>query len=138
MGGIDRTALADRIFDDPDELEALNAMIHPQVLAEVEKRIGTYRLDDRYPAIVLDMPLLLEVGWDRRCDRIVFVQCDAPQRSRNFQQKLGCKTADLEKREKNQISLDKKEARADNIVINNSDLATLVKQVTEIFTNVFK
>jgi dephospho-CoA kinase len=135
QGQIDRATLGTRVFDKADELRVLNALIHPHVFAEAERLLNRYQADDRYRAIVLDMPLLLEVGWDQRCDRIVFVQCATKQRKRHFQQKLGRKTADLEKREKVQISLDKKVARADNTVVNNSDLATLVRQVTKIFTD---
>lgn len=136
LGRIKRSALAARIFEEPDELTALNGLIHPLVLAEVEKRIRRYQADGHTKAIVLDMPLLLEVGWDQRCDHVIFVQCEKKMRIQHFQQKLGGKTADLGSREKVQISLDKKEDRADNVVINNSDFATLVRQVSEIFTNI--
>ena len=80
----------------------------------------------------------MEVGWDRRCDRVIFVQSDAQNRAIHGQQKLGVDSDDLARREKLQISLDRKEARADNVIINNSDFATLVMQVTEIFTDIIK
>ncbi len=134
-GMVNRAKLAHRVFAHPADLAALNALIHPAVLLQAEHLIERYRGDSRVPAIVLDMPLLMEVDWDRRCDRVVFVQCDAQNRANHRQQKLGVDTADLARREKVQISLDRKEARADNVVSNNSDFATLVKQVTEIFTD---
>lgn len=137
-GMINRARLAQQVFANPADLAALNAMIHPAVLRQAEYLIERYRADSHVPAIVLDMPLLMEVDWDRHCDRIVFVQCNAQNRANHRQQKLGVDTADLARREKVQISLDRKETRADNVIINNSDFATLVKQVTEIFTDIKK
>lgn len=135
---IDRALLAARVFTDPRELMALNALIHPKVLDKAERLIRHYQSDPAVPAIVLDMPLLLEVGWDKRCHRIIFVKCDAQTRKKHFQQKCNTKAVDIDNREKNQISLDRKESRADNTINNNSDFAELFKQVNEIFTDIIK
>jgi dephospho-CoA kinase len=137
-GQIARDRLARQVFAHPADLAALNALIHPAVLREAEQQIAEYRKNPRVAAIVLDMPLLMEVGWDQRCDRIVFVQCDRKIRAAHQIKKSGAESADLDQREKVQISLDRKQARADNVIINNSDFATLVKQVTEIFTDMIK
>jgi len=135
QGQIDRGQLARRVFADAHALVDLNALIHPSVLQKTETLLEQYQADPHVSAIVLDMPLLLEVGWDARCDRIIFVKCDAPRRRDRMEQKWGNQAANVVSREKNQISLDRKESRADNVIINNSDFATLVKQVTEIFTD---
>jgi dephospho-CoA kinase len=34
------------------------------------------------PLVVLDVPLLMQAGWDRRCDRLVRVDCDEAERRR--------------------------------------------------------
>jgi dephospho-CoA kinase len=82
------------------------------------------------------MPLLVEVGWEKRCDRVIFVDCDLPIR-RKRAQKTGLFEADeLKIRENLQISLDKKKRIADNIVDNNSDLSGLSKQITCIFSSI--
>ena len=78
----------------------------------------------------------MEVGWDKRCDRIIFIKCDKKIRNQRFQQKSAAQQPDIGIREKKQISLDIKEQRADNTINNNSDLLTLVRQVTEIFTDI--
>jgi dephospho-CoA kinase len=137
-GQIDRSQLARHVFADTHALADLNALIHPSVLQKTEKLLEQYQADTHVSAIVLDMPLLMEVGWDDRCDRVVFVKCDAPRRVERMEQKWGNRAAEIVKREKVQISLDRKETRADNVIINNSDFATLVKQVTEIFTDMIK
>ncbi|MFC1760883.1 dephospho-CoA kinase [Planctomycetota bacterium] len=132
QGQIDRSQIAAQVFRDPAALSALNQLIHPHVLAQCEALLAHYQADPTVAAVVLDMPLLIEVGWDNRCDHIVFVQCDQATREARAREK-GIDKADFRTREKTQISLDKKQNRADNTLSNNSDVSAVVRQVTEIF-----
>ena len=57
-GTLDRGAVAARVFTDPDELAALNAIVHPAVGDEMtRRRRDLARTDD---TVVLDIPLLVE------------------------------------------------------------------------------
>ncbi len=133
-GKIDRKRLADIVFADGDKLSLLNSIIHPFVLARVEQLIAQYNHQSKVKAIVLDMPLLVEVGWDKRCDRLIFVDCEEQLR-RERAKKIGLFDENCVKiRENFQISLDKKIGLADNVVNNNSDFSALAKQVVAIFS----
>jgi dephospho-CoA kinase len=143
-GKVNRVELANRTFGDAGKLSLLTGVLHPKVLARVEQLIARYTQEPWFDsahhravkAIVLDMPLLMEVGWKKRCDRIIFVDCDLPVR-RKRAQKMGFFDAEqLKVRENLQISLDKKKRIADNIVDNNSDLSGLSKQITCIFSSI--
>ena len=135
-GKIDRRKLADIVFGDAEKLSALNKIIHPLVLKRVEELIGLYKQNPRIKAIVLDMPLLAEVGWANRCDKLIFVDCQRPIRVDRVK-KMGIFDEDqLKIRENFQISLDKKAKLADNIIDNNSDFSALVRQVANIFSHV--
>jgi dephospho-CoA kinase len=140
-GKISRVELAKRVFGDGGQktegrMSLLTGILHPPVLARVEQLIARYMQEPGVKAIVLDMPLLVEVGWEKRCDRVIFVDCDLPIR-RKRAQKTGLFEADeLKIRENLQISLDKKKRIADNIVDNNSDLSGLSKQITCIFSSI--
>jgi dephospho-CoA kinase len=135
-GWVSRSALAYKVFGDPGKLEKLTGMLHPIVLSRVEELIGRYNEQGWVRAIVLDIPLLVEVGWKKRCDRIIFIDCKAPLRLERAK-KTGLFEADqLKIRENLQISLDKKKRIADNIVDNNSDLSGLSKQITCIFSSI--
>jgi dephospho-CoA kinase len=57
-GSLDRQKVADIVFGDDEQLEALNAMVHPAVGAEIDRRIGEQRATDH--VVVLDVPLLVE------------------------------------------------------------------------------
>lgn len=64
---LNRKRFGDRVFADKDSLEALNAILHPMILGEVERRIEA---NAHLPALVIDVPLLYEVGWDKMCDEV--------------------------------------------------------------------
>jgi len=133
-GKIDRKRLADVVFTNGDKLSLLNSIIHPFVLARVERLIARYSHQSKVKAIVLDMPLLVEVGWDKRCDRLIFVDCKQQLRWERAK-KIGLFDENCVKiRENFQISLDKKVGLADNVVNNNSDFSALAKQVADIFS----
>ncbi len=133
-GKIDSRKLADIVFSDTEKLTLLKEIIHPLVLARAEGLIEQYNRQKQVKAIVLDMPLLVEVGWDKRCNKIIFVDCERQNRV-NRAKNLGfLDEKQLKIRENFQISLDKKVGIADNLINNNSSLAALTKQVTEIFS----
>lgn len=134
-GKIDRKRVASIVFSDPQKLSALNRILHPPVLQEVDRLIEYYQDQTDVPAVVLDMPLLLEVGWAHRCDRLIYVACDLKTRlarARDLSPEEMCLRENL------QISLDKKAALADNTVENHSDFSALVRQIATIFLTVLK
>jgi dephospho-CoA kinase len=134
-GKIDRGRLAEIVFADGDKLSMLNGVIHPYVLRRTEGLIKQYNCQKTLKAIILDMPLLVEVGWAKRCDRLIFVKC-SPKIRYERAKKIGLNKKQLKIRENFQISLDNKERIADNIIENNSDFSTLVSQIADIFSSI--
>ncbi len=132
-GKIDREKLADVVFADAQKLSLLNEIIHPLVLQRAEELIKQYDRQNQVKAIVLDMPLLVEVGWDKRCDKLIFVVCEQKLRL-DRAKKLGFDKNQVKIRENFQISLDNKANLADNTIENNSDFSVLARQVTDIFS----
>ena len=133
-GKIDRKKLADIVFADADKLSSLNKIVHPFVLGWAEELIERYNRQNQVKAIVLDMPLLVEVGWAKRCDKLIFVGCGRQLRI-DRAKKLGIFGENqLKIREIFQISLDNKANIADNMIDNNSDFSGLAKQVVDIFS----
>ena len=134
-GKISRRKLAQVVFAAPDKLALLNRIIHPHVLKRTELLIERYNRQNRVRAIILDMPLLVEVGWARRCDRLIFINCRPKTRAERAK-KMGLDKNQLKIRENFQISLDNKAGMADNTIENNSDFSALVRQVADIFTDI--
>ena len=132
-GKIDREKLAEVVFADADKLSLINEIIHPLVLQRARELIKQYDCQNQVKAIVLDMPLLVEVGWDKRCDKLIFVDCEQKLRL-DRAKKLGFDKNQVKIRENFQISLDNKANLADNTIENNSDFSVLAKQVVNIFS----
>jgi dephospho-CoA kinase len=134
-GRINRAELGKNVFADYTKLSFLNKLLHPLVLNRVEELIDDYRRQKHIKAIVLDMPLLVEVGWAKRCNILVFVDCKRELRTARAKKEGLLTESAIEIRENFQNSLDKKAKLADNMIDNNSDFSALVRQVTDIFTN---
>jgi len=130
---IDHEKLAEVVFADDEKLSSLNRIIHPLVLQRTEELVEQYNHQNQVKAIVLDMPLLVEVGWHKRCDKLIFVDCRQKLRL-DRAKKMGFEKKQVKIRENFQISLDNKESLADNTIENNSDLSAIAKQVTGIFS----
>lgn len=135
-GEIDRAKLAEIVFSDAEKLSTLNGIVHPPVLERTEQLIEQYNSQDEVKAIVVDMPLLVEAGFEKRCDRLIFVDCEEKIRG-DRAQKMGLFDKNkLKMRENFQISLDIKAGIAENTISNSSDCEALVKQVIKIFSEI--
>jgi dephospho-CoA kinase len=133
-GEIDREKLGNIVFCDADRLAALNHIMHPLVLARVDRLIERYKRQRQVKAIVLDMPLLVEVGWHKRCDRLIFVDCNRHLRAARARKTGIFNEEQLKMRENFQIPLDRKRRLADNVIENNSGVSQLARQVGDIFS----
>lgn len=132
-GDINKQKLSEAVFDAPSSVKTINSIIHPRVMEKTEMLIEQYQADDGIVAVVLDIPLLMEVGWEKRCDKLVFVNCDEPIRLKRASKRQFFNENLLKKREKFQISLDNKKKISHYIINNNEDLSELTKQISEIF-----
>jgi dephospho-CoA kinase len=135
-GKINHSRLADIVFVDGDKLSQLNSIIHPLVLARAEQLIEQYNHQNDVAAIVLDAPLLLEVDWAKRCDKLIFVDCKQQLRAERAEKTGIFSKNQLKNRENFQISLDNKSAIADNTIDNNSDFSALALQVADVFSHI--
>lgn len=118
-GGLDRGALARRIFGDPEARRRLEALLHPPVLARLRRSLR--RLRPRGGLIVLDVPLLLESGLDQECDVCILVAVPARVRERRARLR-GWPPGERARREKCQAGMKAKASRADYVLQNDGSL----------------
>lgn len=71
-GTIDRSVLGNRVLTSPPDLQKLEEILYPK-LAEDQKRFLKKNQYLKKPVVVLDVPLLFEVGLDSYCDSVVLV-----------------------------------------------------------------
>ncbi|OHB56717.1 MAG: dephospho-CoA kinase [Planctomycetes bacterium GWF2_42_9] len=132
-GNIDKPKLAEAVFDDSAAVSKINSIIHPRVMRKTQGLIEQFQADDGIKAVVLDIPLLMEVGWEKRCDKLIFVASEEHIRLERAAKKGKFDEKLLKKREKFQISLDKKRKISHYILNNNENLSELTEQISEIF-----
>jgi dephospho-CoA kinase len=119
-GRIDRPSLARIVFAPGPRAETerkfLEQLTHPEIARSIARRIEALTAEG-VKAAVLDAALLFEAGWDRWCDKTVFV--DAPREARLARAMArGWSKEDFTAREGAQESLDRKRTRADEIIDN--------------------
>jgi dephospho-CoA kinase len=73
-GELDRRALRDRVFTDPQQRRDLEAILHPLIRVEMERRENLAS----GPYVVFAIPLLVESGARDRVDRILVVDAEEP------------------------------------------------------------
>ena len=128
-GRVDRKCLADQVFDDPSARQRLEGLIHPLVQRERARLAKAAEADPNVRFIVQDVPLLFEVGADKECDLVVFVDASPETRRERLQQARGWNGAELERREKNQWPLDRKKSGSHAIITNDGDESQCFEQV---------
>jgi dephospho-CoA kinase len=126
-GRIDRAALAQRAFADPDERAWLEGLLWPQVAT----RVAAFREEAgaRRPppsAVVIETPLLFEAGMDAGFDATIAVIADDELRS---ERTAGRAHAALRERESRQLSQAEKARRASYVVPNSGSLAELEQEL---------
>ncbi len=129
-GTLDRAALADIVFNDPEALKDLNAIVHPAVGREISRRLEGERMTDH--VVVLDVPLLVETG---RGDLAGIVVVDAPPEGaiERLVRDRGMTAADARARMARQAGREERLARADRVIDNSGDRAALVAQVDAVW-----
>ncbi len=127
---IDRPALARATFGNPDHLRHLEELLHPLVCRELVTDLDRLLHSPDVPAVVLDVPLLLESGpFADRCDLLLFVDSRPDQRAQRAATNRGWSSGEIERREAHQISLVEKRRRADVVVRNEGSEVELQQQV---------
>jgi dephospho-CoA kinase len=125
-GALDRQAVADIVFRDPEELKALNAIVHPAVGVEIFRRIEEQTSTDN--VVVLDIPLLVE-GGRYRAGGVLVVDTPVDVAVRRLVEQRGMDEADARARIANQVSREKRLEKADFVVDNGGTPAHLDAEV---------
>lgn len=128
-GSLDRAALGSIVFADPDALGRLNAIVHPAVRAESQRRFDeAFRADPR-AVVVYDVPLLVEARVDDPWDLVVVAHAPAETRRDRLQRLRGMDAGEAMRRIAVQASDDQRLAVADVVIDTSGDLGDTLEQV---------
>jgi dephospho-CoA kinase len=111
--GVDRGALAERVLGEPEALRRLEALVHPAVAREREAFLAEH---DAAPLVVLDIPLLFEVGGSEKVDRIVVVSAPVEVQRERVLRRPGMTEEKFERILARQLPDEEKRARADFVI----------------------
>ncbi|MEZ5240052.1 MAG: dephospho-CoA kinase [Microthrixaceae bacterium] len=125
-GSLDRGAVADLVFSDPEALAALGSIVHPRVHEEIERRIEEQSGTDN--VVLLDIPLLGEAGWPGLAGTIV-VDLPVEVALERLVAQRGFSEEDARSRVEAQISRTERLAFADFVIDNSGTPEDLEEQL---------
>jgi dephospho-CoA kinase len=131
-GEVDRRRLAARVFADPAERRALEAIVWPWIGRRLREQVEAARADPAVELILLDAAVLLEAGWDDVCDRLAYVDTPRDVRLRRLAEQRGWSAKEVAAREEAQLSLTEKARRADDVLDNSGPPEALARQVDDL------
>ncbi len=134
-GVLDRGELARRAFATTEDTQRLNAITHPAIRAESERRFAAAE-EAGEQAVIYDMPLLVDLGLNQDMDLTVVVDVDKEERIRRLVDKRGLDEADARARMAQQIDDATRLAAADVVIDNNGPLDALEPQVAALIKKI--
>jgi len=135
---IDRKALGEIVFKDKEERERLNAIVHPRVLEEELKAIEKIREREPDAITILSVPLLIESGHYRHCDKIIVVTVDEETHIKRLMERDGFAREEAVRRISAQMPLSEKVKYADFVIDNSGSIEDTERQVKEVFSSLKK
>jgi dephospho-CoA kinase len=124
-GRLDRALLRRRLFGDPQERREIEAILHPAILAELERRSGA--APGPYQLFVI--PLLVENRLETLVDRILVIDCPEEQQIRRLMDRDGESREAALRMLGAQASREQRLAAAHDVIDNGGDTADLTAQV---------
>lgn len=126
---IDRSKLGAIVFSDLKELRALESIVFPYIGRRLEEEVKTAKGNPATRFIVIDAAVMLEAGWNRFCDRLLFVDVPRSVRLERLARQRGWTEKEVAAREDAQLSLKEKASRADAVVNNSGSAEQLALQI---------
>jgi len=125
-GELNRRALRERVFNDESARTRLEAILHPQILALAKAALE----EAGGPYVILVVPLLLErPGYAERVDRVLLVDCDEATQITRCMARDGIEAPLAKRMLAAQMPRQHRLTRADDVLVNDSDLASLSRHV---------
>lgn len=130
-GIVDRNRLSAAVLGDPAALKRLEAIVHPLVREAETEFLARHRAAGT-PLVVLDIPLLFEVGAEGRVDRIVVVSAPADVQRSRVMARPGMTVEKFEAILAKQVPDAEKRARADFVIDTGRGLEAARRDVVRI------
>jgi dephospho-CoA kinase len=128
-GAMDRAKVRERVFGDPTAKKGLEAVLHPMIRAESERKIAAAI----GPYVVYVVPLLVESGdYRSRVRRVAVVDCPEEVQIERVRQRSQLPEDEVRRIIATQVPRARRRAAADDLIDNGGTLDALHKQVREL------
>ena len=128
-GALERTRMRNLVFSDAAAKKRLEAILHPRIrdaaLAAAAVASGPY--------VIYVVPLLIESGtWRARVQRVLAIDCPETVQVARVMARNGLTEEQVRAIMASQVTRAERLAAADDVVVNDGDLATLGPQITRL------
>jgi len=123
-----RDRIAARVFSDPRKRKRLEALIHPYVFREIQRKTKTFGKK----VVIVEVPLLFEAGFESLCDKVIAVVCDRPVKMARLGAK-GYSPASVKARERAQMKESLKAQKADFVIDNSGSVSKTGRSVERLW-----
>ena len=137
-GKLDREALAKIIFEDTEKKSALEAILHPKVIANEQEKYLNICANDPTAIVIVDAALLIESGNYKNVDKVIVVRSNEEQQVQRILSRGSQSYDQAIARIKNQMSFEEKSRYADFILDNQSQPEDLRQKVHELYVKLLK
>ncbi len=131
-GEINRKRLGALVFSDPEKLHALNAIVHPRIIARVEELAKQFSSRNPAAVILVDAALIFEAGIGGRFEKVIVTWCRPEQQIERLMHK-GLTREQAQSRIAAQIPVEEKRRRADFVIDSSGSLENTRAQVEAIY-----
>lgn len=136
-GTLDRAALRAKVFNDKQALADLNAIVHPAVAAERERRLAEAEAAGAR-IVIHDIPLLYEVGDPSKFDGVVLVDAPIAARRERLERTRGLDRATAESMIKAQLPSAEKRRLATWLIDNDGSHEKLEQRTREVWNDIVR
>lgn len=133
---LNRRELGAVVFGNRTKLRQLEHIIHPRVAREQARLTKQAAQKDPHAVVIYDVPLLFEVGIDKRVDKIIVVTADRKTQVARLKKRNGLPRTEALRRIKSQMPLAEKRRRADYVLDGTMPRQTLAKQVSHLLKQI--
>ncbi len=131
--GIDRRKLAAVVFEKPERLAILNALVHPVVIRREEEMICAFAAQNPHGIAVVAAAILIETGSYKRFDRIILVTCDEEQQVERAMRRKEAAEVDVRARLSRQMPLAEKRKYAHFVIDTSGEKESTVGQTRAVY-----
>jgi len=118
------------VFSSPSKRRKLEKLLHPLVWREAQAKLASFRKQGK-PLVIVDVPLLFEVKWQKRFNSTIFVKAPKKLCIQRLK-KRGFSIKEALQRWNSQMPLKKKVKKAHHVIDNSGSLSKTGKQVKQL------